>query len=44
MRFLDLIRPVVRYLPSVKEPEKKVTFEDKMYWTAWVLCVYLICC
>lgn len=44
MRFLDLIRPITYYLPSVKDPEKPVTFNDKIYWTAWTLCIYLICC
>jgi protein transport protein SEC61 subunit alpha len=44
MRFLDLIRPVVNYLPEVEAPLKKQSFADKMSWTAWTLFIYLICC
>jgi protein transport protein SEC61 subunit alpha len=44
MRFLDLVRPVVNYLPEVEAPAKKQSFNDKMSWTAWTLFIYLICC
>lgn len=44
MRFLDLVRPVVGYLPEVEAPLKKQSFNDKMMWTAWTLFIYLICC
>jgi len=44
MRFLDLVRPVVGFLPEVEAPLKKQSFNDKMMWTAWTLFIYLICC
>lgn len=44
MRFLDLVRPVVNFLPEVEAPLKKQSFNDKMMWTAWTLFIYLICC
>jgi len=44
MRFLDLVRPVIPYLPGVVEPEKPVKFNDKLIYTTWVLFVYLLMC
>jgi protein transport protein SEC61 subunit alpha len=44
MRFLDLVRPVVNYLPEVEAPARKQSFNDKLMWTAWTLFIYLICC
>jgi len=44
MRFLDLVRPVVTFLPEVEAPARKQSFNDKLMWTAWTLFIYLICC
>ena len=44
MRFLDLVRPVVNYLPEVEAPARKQSFNDNLMWTAWTLFIYLICC
>ena len=44
MRFLDLVRPVVNYLPEVEAPARKQSFNDKLMWTDWTLFIYLICC
>jgi len=43
MRFIDIITPIRRYLPYVKEPEKNLSINEKIVYTAWVLFVFLIC-
>jgi len=44
VRFLDLIKPVMGFLPEVETPTRKILFKDKMMWTAITLFIYLICC
>ena len=44
VRFIDLVQPVMHYLPEVEQPMKKQAFREKMLWTASTLFVYLICC
>jgi preprotein translocase SecY subunit len=41
-RFLSLFKPIGRILPEVKVPERKVSFNEKIFWTAIVLIVYLV--
>src|SRR5512136_2950183 len=41
-RFLNLFKPVGRVLPEIKVPERKVKFNEKIFWTALVLIVYLV--
>ena len=41
-RFLSLFRPLERVLPEIKVPERKVGFNEKIFWTALVLIVYLV--
>jgi preprotein translocase SecY subunit len=41
-RFLGLFKPVGRVLPEIKVPERKVSFNEKIFWTALVLIVYLV--
>ena len=41
-RFLSLFRPLGRVLPEIKVPERKVGFNEKLFWTAIVLIVYLV--
>ena len=41
-RFLSLFRPLARVLPEIKVPERKVGFNEKIFWTALVLIVYLV--
>jgi preprotein translocase SecY subunit len=41
-RFLSLFRPLARVLPEIKVPERKVGFNEKIFWTAIVLIVYLV--
>jgi preprotein translocase SecY subunit len=41
-RFLNLFKPLGRVLPEIKVPERKVSFNEKIFWTALVLIVYLV--
>jgi preprotein translocase SecY subunit len=41
-RFLSLFRPLARVLPEIKVPERKVSFNEKIFWTALVLIIYLV--
>ncbi len=41
-RFLSLFKPLGRVLPEIKVPERKVGFNEKLFWTAIVLIVYLV--
>ena len=41
-RFLNLFKPLGRILPEIKVPERKVSFNEKIFWTAIVLIVYLV--
>ncbi len=42
VRFLDLFRPVSRFIPEVKAPQKKVSFSTRLMWTIAALIVYLV--
>jgi preprotein translocase SecY subunit len=41
-RFLNLFKPVARVVPEIKAPERRVRFNEKIFWTAIVLVIYLI--
>jgi protein transport protein SEC61 subunit alpha len=41
-RFLNLFKPIGRVLPEIKVPERKVKFNEKIFWTALVLIVFLV--
>ncbi len=41
-RFLNLFKPIGRILPEIKVPERKVKFNEKLFWTALVLVVFLV--
>jgi preprotein translocase SecY subunit len=41
-RFLSLFKPIARAVPEIKAPERKVGFNEKIFWTALVLIVYLV--
>jgi preprotein translocase SecY subunit len=41
-RFLNLFKPIGRILPEIKVPERKVGFNEKIFWTAIVLIIYLV--
>lgn len=41
-RFLSLFKPVARALPEIKAPERRVRFNEKIFWTALVLIIFLV--
>jgi preprotein translocase subunit SecY/protein transport protein SEC61 subunit alpha len=43
-RFLNLFKPIARAVPEIKAPERRVRFNEKIFWTALVLIIYLVMC
>ena len=41
-RFLNFFKPISRFVPEVKAPERKVSFNEKIFWTAIALIIYLV--
>ncbi|MDR1993555.1 MAG: preprotein translocase subunit SecY [Nitrososphaerota archaeon] len=41
-RFLSIFKPIGRILPEIKKPERKVSFNEKIFWTALVLVIFLV--
>lgn len=41
-RFLGLFKPIARIIPEIKAPERRVGFNEKLFWTAIVLIIYLV--
>ena len=41
-RFLGLFKPLGRVLPEIKKAERKVSFNEKIFWTGLVLIIYLV--
>ena len=41
-RFLRAFKPLSRFIPEVNAPERKVGFNEKLFWTAVALVLYLI--
>jgi len=42
VRFIELFKPLTRFFPDVKVAQRRVAFNEKLFWTAIVLIVYLI--
>jgi preprotein translocase SecY subunit len=40
--FLGLFKPIARVIPEIKAPERRVSFNEKLFWTALVLIIYLV--
>jgi preprotein translocase SecY subunit len=41
-RFLSLFGPLSRFMPEVNSPTRKVSFNEKLFWTAMALIIYLV--
>lgn len=41
-RFLSLFGPLSRFMPEVGSPSRKVSFNEKLFWTAMALIIYLV--
>lgn len=44
VKFLNLVKPLMFLVPSIKEPNKLITKNNRFIWTAIALFIYLICC
>ncbi|MCW4016363.1 MAG: preprotein translocase subunit SecY [Candidatus Bathyarchaeota archaeon] len=41
-KFLSLFGPLSRFMPEVSSPTRKVSFNEKLFWTAMALIIYLV--
>lgn len=41
-RFLNTFKPIARVIPEIKAPERRVRFNEKLFWTALAAIIYLI--
>lgn len=41
-RFLGIFKPIARIIPEIKAPERRVGFNEKIFWTALVLIIFLV--
>jgi len=41
-RFLNAFKPIARIIPEIKAPERRVRFNEKLFWTALAAIIYLI--
>lgn len=42
VRFVEVFQPLARFVPTVSAPDRRVSFNEKLFWTAMVLIGYLI--
>jgi len=42
VRFIELFKPLARFFPDVKAPDRKVAFNEKIFWTAMALIIYFV--
>ncbi|MEM1539409.1 MAG: preprotein translocase subunit SecY [Candidatus Bathyarchaeia archaeon] len=41
-KFLSFFKPLTKFIPEIKAPERKVGFNEKLFWTAIALVIYLV--
>jgi len=41
-RFLKAFQPIIQFIPEIRAPERRVSFNEKILWTAIALIVYLV--
>jgi protein transport protein SEC61 subunit alpha len=41
-KFLKFFSPFVRVMPELKQPQREVSFKEKLMWTGLALIIYLI--
>jgi preprotein translocase SecY subunit len=42
VRFIELFKPLARFFPDIKSPDRKVAFNEKLFWTAIALIIYFV--
>jgi protein transport protein SEC61 subunit alpha len=43
VRFIELLEPMMAFLPEVAEPDRRIPFREKVLWTVIVLFIFLVC-
>lgn len=44
VRFLHILRPILKSLPEVESPDRKIPFRERMLWTVLVMLIMLVGC
>ena len=42
VRFIELFKPLARFFPDIKSADRKVAFNEKIFWTAMALIIYFV--
>jgi len=42
VRFIELFKPLARFFPDIKAPERKVALNEKIFWTGIALIIYFV--
>ena len=42
VRFIETFKPLIRFLPEIKRPDRKVAFNEKLFWTGIALIMFFI--
>ena len=42
VRFIELFKPLARFFPDIKSPDRKVAFNEKIFWTVIALIIYFV--
>lgn len=42
VRFIELFKPLAKFFPDISPPTKKISFNERLFWTAIVLIIYFI--
>lgn len=42
VRFIELFKPLSRFALNIRPPDRKVAFNEKVFWTAIALIIYLV--
>jgi len=42
VRFIELFKPLARFFPDIKAPDRKVAFNEKIFWTVIALIIYFV--
>jgi protein transport protein SEC61 subunit alpha len=43
VRFIELLEPLMHFLPEVAQPDRRIPFREKILWTVIVLFIFLVC-
>ena len=43
IRFLQVLKPFIAFMPEVASPDRRVQFNEKIMWTSVTLFIFLVC-